>query len=84
MQKPPICSGAAHTQDAIEPTWPTKEWQTSTPEEQDMDSKELAELVDFGTMHSFDSLLVVRHGRAVAEVYYPLRPGHSSHGQLRH
>src|ERR1700756_4184889 len=35
-----------------------------------MDSKELAKLVDFGTVHSFDSLLVARHGKVVAEAYY--------------
>ncbi len=35
-----------------------------------MDSKELAKPVDFGTTHSFDSLLVVRHGKIVAEAYY--------------
>ena len=65
-----ICSGAAHAQDATEPIWPTKEWQTSSPEEQGMDSKELAKLVDFGTTLSLDSLLVVRHGKIVAEAYY--------------
>jgi CubicO group peptidase (beta-lactamase class C family) len=65
-----ICSGAAHAQDAREPIWPTKEWQTSSPEEQGMDSKELAKLVDFGTTLSLDSLLVVRHGKIVAEAYY--------------
>jgi CubicO group peptidase (beta-lactamase class C family) len=76
-----ICNGAAPTQDTTEPIWPTKGWQTSTPEEQGMDSKELAELVDFGarrilatpgvTLSSlFDSLLVVRHGKIVAEAYY--------------
>jgi hypothetical protein len=43
-----ICSGAAPTQETTEPIWPTKEWQTSSPEEQGLDSKELAELVDFG------------------------------------
>jgi hypothetical protein len=35
-----------------------------------MDSKELAKLVDFGTTHGFGSLLVVRHGKMVAEAYY--------------
>ena len=46
-----------------------------------MDSKELANLVDYGASHSltlpgitpstlFDSLLVVRHGKIVAEAYY--------------
>jgi Beta-lactamase len=42
----------------------------STPEVEGMDSKELAKLVDWGTTHSFDSLLVVRHGKIVAEAYY--------------
>jgi CubicO group peptidase (beta-lactamase class C family) len=76
-----ICSGAAPAQGATEPIWPTKEWQTSSPEEQGMDSKELANLVDYGASHSltlpgitpstlFDSLLVVRHGKIVAEAYY--------------
>jgi CubicO group peptidase (beta-lactamase class C family) len=65
-----ICNGATPTQDTTEPIWPTKEWQSSSPEEQGMDSKELAKLVDFGTVHSFDSLLVARHGKVVAEAYY--------------
>jgi len=71
-----ICSEAPHAQGATEPIWPTKEWQTSSPEEQGVDSKELAKLVDFGTTSSFDSLLVVRHGKIVAEAYYaPWAPG---------
>ena len=65
-----ICNGATPTQDTTEPIWPTKEWQTSSAEEQGMDSKELAKLVDFGTVHRFDSLLVVRHGQLVVEAYY--------------
>ncbi len=76
-----ICNGAAPTQDTTERIWPTKGWQTSSPEEQGMDSRELAELVDFGarrilgtpgvTLSSMlDSLLVVRHGKIVVEVYY--------------
>jgi hypothetical protein len=76
-----VCSRDAPTQNATEPIWPTKDWQTSTPEEQGMDPKELAELVDFGarrvlatpgvTLSSMlDSLLVVRHGKIVLEVYY--------------
>jgi CubicO group peptidase (beta-lactamase class C family) len=62
--------GAAHAQDAAQSPWPTKEWLTSTPEEQGMDSSALAKLVAYGGNHSFDSLLVVRHGRIVAEAYY--------------
>ena len=45
-------------------------WQTSTPEEQCMDATQLAGLVDFGTTHSFDSLLIARHGKIVTEAYY--------------
>ena len=47
-----------------------QEWRTSSPEEEGMDSKELAKLVDWGTTHNFDSLLVQRHGKIVAEAYY--------------
>ena len=76
-----ICSEASDSHGAKEPIWPTKQWQTSLPEEQGMDSKELAELVDFGarrvlatpdvTLSSMlDSLLVARHGKIVAEAYY--------------
>src|SRR5215469_9868098 len=76
-----ICSGAADSQGVKEPIWPTRQWQTSLPEEQGMDSKELAELADFGARHvlatpdvtlssMLDSLLVARHGKIVAEAYY--------------
>ena len=76
-----ICSEAADSQGVKEPIWPTRQWQTSLPEEQGMDSKELAELVDCGawrvlatpdvTLSSMlDSLLVARHGKIVAEAYY--------------
>src|SRR5882757_6541926 len=40
------------------PVWPTKEWLTSTPGEQGMDSADLAKLVAYGTSRSFDSLLL--------------------------
>jgi CubicO group peptidase (beta-lactamase class C family) len=35
-----------------------------------MDSADLAGLVDFGTKHSLDSLLITRHGKIVTEAYY--------------
>jgi hypothetical protein len=74
-----ICSRAADAQAATETIWPRKEWQTSSPEEQGMDSKEIVKLVDFGarrilatpgvTLSSMlDSLLVVRHGKIVVEL----------------
>jgi CubicO group peptidase (beta-lactamase class C family) len=76
-----ICSGSALARDGTEPIWPTMEWQTSSPEEEGMDSKELAKLVDFGALRipagpgltaatRLDSLLVVRHGKIVVEAYY--------------
>jgi CubicO group peptidase (beta-lactamase class C family) len=56
--------------------WPTKEWRTSTPEEQGMASASLASLIDFGATHELESLLIVRHGAIVAEAYYaPFRAG---------
>src|SRR3954464_4143282 len=57
-------------QASAESIWPTKEWQTSTPEEQGMDSAALARLVAFGTSRSLDSLLIARHGRVVLDAYY--------------
>jgi hypothetical protein len=59
--------------------WPTKEWQTSTPEEQGMDSAALAKLVAFGSSRSLDSLLIARHGRIVLDAYYVLRMPLTSH-----
>jgi CubicO group peptidase (beta-lactamase class C family) len=63
-------NASASTQIATEPIWPTNGWQTSTPEEQGMDSGQLAGLIDFGSKHSLDSLLIVRHGKIVIEAYY--------------
>jgi len=64
------CNGLTPTQDTTKPIWPTKGWQTSCPEAQGMDSTDLAGLVDFGTKHSLDSLLITRHGKIVTEAYY--------------
>jgi CubicO group peptidase (beta-lactamase class C family) len=62
--------GAAHAQGAALSIWPTQQWQTSTPEEQGMDSAALARLVDFGATLSLDSLLIARHGKIVLDAYY--------------
>jgi CubicO group peptidase (beta-lactamase class C family) len=64
------CNGLTAAQDTTKPIWPTNGWQTSTPEEQGMDSRRLAELIDFGAKHSVDSLLITRHGKIVTEAYY--------------
>src|SRR5258708_2969199 len=58
------------SQGSAAPVWPTREWQTSSPEEQGMDSADLAKLVAYGTSRSFDSLLIARHGRIVLDAYY--------------
>ncbi len=50
--------------------WPTRGWESSSPEAQGMSSQELANLVVFGISNGMDSLLVARHGRIVAEAYY--------------
>jgi len=65
-----ISGNAALAERAASQIWPTMQWQTSTPEEQGMDSVALANLLDFGTTRSLDSLLLVRHGRIVLDAYY--------------
>jgi hypothetical protein len=63
-----ICGWTPQALSATEPIWPTREWRTSSPEEQGMDPKELVKLVDFGRTGSLDSLLVVRHGNPELDV----------------
>ncbi len=52
--------------------WPTQSWQTSTPEEQGMDSGKLADM--FTEIHAkgirLHSLLIVRNGYLVTEAYF--------------
>jgi CubicO group peptidase (beta-lactamase class C family) len=67
-----LCGAAAQdrSQGSAELVWPTRQWQTSTPEEQGMDSADLAKLVAYGASRSLDSLLIARHGRIVLDAYY--------------
>lgn len=51
-------------------SWPTRQWETATPESQGMDSRALQALVEYGGYNQMDSLLVTRHGRIVLETYY--------------
>jgi CubicO group peptidase (beta-lactamase class C family) len=74
-----ISCATVFAQDTSETVWPTKEWQTSTPEEQGMDSAALAKLLDFGTTLSFDSLLIARHGKIVLDAYYDRRAADLPH-----
>jgi CubicO group peptidase (beta-lactamase class C family) len=53
--------------------WPTLEWQTSTPEEQGMRSRELSKMDDYIESNNWryyvDSLLIIRNGYIVYERY---------------
>lgn len=54
--------------------WPVPDWQEATPEEEGIDSDALADVLDAFTAGQIQlhSLLVVRHGKLVLEVYpYP-------------
>jgi CubicO group peptidase (beta-lactamase class C family) len=64
------CFVTAYAQGAPDPVWPTKQWQTSTPEEQGMDSASLARLIETVGTYKQDSLMIIRHGMIVAEAYY--------------
>ncbi|MBN2305634.1 MAG: serine hydrolase [Anaerolineae bacterium] len=52
--------------------WPTEDWRTSIPEDQDMDSAILDALFAYIDEHGTDihGIVVVRHGYIVAEAYY--------------
>lgn len=61
--------GATDGQD-LQEVWPTKSWPVSTPEEQGMDSASLARLIETVGTYKQDSLMIIRHGKIVAEAYY--------------
>jgi len=63
-------AGATDDQVSQEILWPTRSWQVSTPEEQGMDSASLARLIETVGTYKQDSLMIIRHGRIVAEAYY--------------
>ncbi|KKG83437.1 serine hydrolase domain-containing protein [Methanosarcina mazei] len=52
--------------------WPTEGWRTSTPEQQGMESEKLAELLDYIQEKDINihSLLIIRNGYVVADVYF--------------
>jgi CubicO group peptidase (beta-lactamase class C family) len=66
------CPASAGTSEAQAPetAWPTKSWPVSTPEEQGMDSASLARLIETVGISRQESLMIVRHGKIVAEAYY--------------
>ena len=65
-----VLAGAPDARGSAETTWPTKSWAVSTPEEQGMDSGGLARLIDTVGTRRQDSLMIIRHGKIVAEAWY--------------
>src|SRR5258708_22287672 len=63
-------AAAADNEGSGQIPWPTKSWQVSSPEEQGIDSASLARLVETVGTYKQDSLMIIRHGRIVAEAYY--------------
>jgi CubicO group peptidase (beta-lactamase class C family) len=64
--------------------WPTHEWHSTAPEEQGMDSEKLAQMVEHVQQAKLNlhSLLVVRNGYLVSELYaYPYSAG-QAHWQM--
>jgi CubicO group peptidase (beta-lactamase class C family) len=64
------CAGEPGTPTASETIWPTQSWPVSTPEEQGMDSAGLARLVETVGGSRQDSLMIIRHGKIIADAYY--------------
>jgi CubicO group peptidase (beta-lactamase class C family) len=60
----------AETQQRQASVWPMKMWEVSTPEQQGMDSRALARLIDDIGTYKQDSVLIVRNGKIVANAYY--------------
>jgi len=61
--------------------WPTRGWQSSTPEQQGMDSNVLADALDYvGEQDlALHSLLIVRHGYVVLDAYFYPYTGETVH-----
>lgn len=68
-------------------SWPTETWQTSTPEEQGMDSAKLVEMVAYyeerrskNEQILIDSITIVRNGTIIADISLnPLYPRDTAH-----
>ncbi|HEV7880301.1 MAG TPA: serine hydrolase [Bradyrhizobium sp.] len=63
-------AGAPDAENPAATTWPTQSWAASTPEEQGVDSAGLARLIEIVGTRRQDSLMIVRHGKIIAEAYY--------------
>lgn len=61
--------------------WPTDEWQTVKPRQQDMDKDLLVEMIEYieGLSVTIDSIVVIRNGYIVQEGYFGLYQASWSH-----
>lgn len=71
----------ATAQDPATPYFPTDEWRTSSPEDQQMDSRLLTNMVEAVQTENINlhSLLVIRHGYIVSENYFLRHPADELH-----
>jgi hypothetical protein len=60
----------AAAQERLPSVWPTKVWEVSTPEDQGMDSRAIAGLIDDVGTYKQHSVLIVRNGKIVVDAYY--------------
>lgn len=67
-----LFTGCARTTPELTPYWPTEGWRTSTPEQRGMNSELLVQMLEFVERADLNlhSVLVIRNGYIVAEVYF--------------
>jgi CubicO group peptidase (beta-lactamase class C family) len=71
-----IAIGVVKGADLAPSDWPTKGWSVAAPEAEGLDPGAFADVVEWAKAERADSLLVVRHGKIVLDVYYaPFKPG---------
>jgi CubicO group peptidase (beta-lactamase class C family) len=75
----PTLAGAPDAQNSADAAWPTKSWAVSTPEEHGVDSAGLARMIDIVGARRQDSLMIVRHGKIIAEANFAPYVGGVSH-----
>jgi CubicO group peptidase (beta-lactamase class C family) len=76
-----VLGGCTETPAPVRAPWPTQDWQRATPEQHGLDSAALGQALD--TMETrkvpIHSLLIVRHGYLVLEVYFYPYDGRTLH-----
>jgi CubicO group peptidase (beta-lactamase class C family) len=72
-QPAPTASAALERTSPAGDYWPTQDWPSSTPEEQGMDPRKLALMLEAVDQEKLQlhSLLVIRNGYLVSETYFP-------------